>query len=304
MKLKSKYDKKYKILQLDGGGLKGVIFLVLLVALEEALKKPCYKIFNLVIGTSTGGITATAIANGYSAKYVLNMYIKNAKRIFNRRLFGYLNPASWFTGATYKRKFVDNLVKDMFKLPMNKLKCGLIVTGVNMRDALSTHYFKSYKKKYKNVVSCYPVMATYSAPTYFGYFNDKKDYLLSMNKKGGVWADGGVGVENCTLLQAYIESQRLGNKKNYWILSCGTGYTGLCEIKQGLFSQIKSFIPIAREQAVQMQVSHCRELKINFTRADIIIKKVHNEMDKPKYINNYLQYGRILSKSILANIFK
>jgi hypothetical protein len=147
-------------------------------------------------------------------------------------------------------------------------------------------------------------MATYSAPTYFGYFKDKKDRLVTGNKKGGIWADGGVGVENCTLIQSYIETQRLGNKKDYWILSCGTGYTGLNNIKSGLLSQIKNFLPIAREQAVQMQVSHCRELKVNFTRVDTIIEKKYDEMDKPEYLDIYIKYGESLTNRILKEILE
>lgn len=295
MKLKKQYNKKFKVLQLDGGGMKGVIFLMYLMKLEELLKKPCHEIFNLIIGTSTGGISATALASGMSAKEVFDMYKDNAKNIFKRRLFGFFNPMSWVKGSVYKREFVDGLMKKLFPMPMKKLKCDLIITSVNMRDSSKTSYFKSYKKKYANVKSCYPTIATYSAPTFFGYYKDTNNHLKAKNPLGGVWSDGGVGVENCTLLQAYIETQRLAYKNNYFILSCGTGYTDMKVRKTSLISQVKDYLPIAKAQATTMQVRHCRQLGVNFVRVDTEIDSKYDKIDKVKYFNKYAEIGNAMT---------
>lgn len=295
MRLKKEFAKNYKVLQLDGGGLKGIMFLVFLTELERLIGYKCHEMFDLIIGTSTGGITAALLARGIKAETILEIYCKDGKKIFNKRWFGYANPASWFTGSRYKRKYVDALAKKYMNYPMNKAKCDLIVTGVNMRDARHTHFFKSYKFKYADVKTYAAVWATYSAPTYFGYFKDKKDLLNTGRKGGGVWADGGIGIQNCTLLQAYGEVVKQKKLDNYWILSCGCGYTGLSDCKSFILSQIKDFIPVAREQSIISQIKYAEEiLNANFYRIDLALPKKYIAMDKPKYTKKYLQYGKLL----------
>jgi patatin-like phospholipase/acyl hydrolase len=305
MKLKSKYNKDFKILEVDGGGLKGTIFLVFLAELEKRLDKPCHEIFDLVIGTSTGGITAGLISAGLSTQEILDLYIKNAKKIFKKRFLWGINPMFYLTGSKYNRKFVDGLAKKHLNFPMKNSKCQLIVTSVNMRDARYTHFFKSYKTKYANVPTYMPVQATYSAPTYFGYLYDKKDLLQTDHPKGGIWADGGIGVQNCTLLEAYIEAKIQKKIPNYWILSCGCGYTTLnAGEDSNVLAQIADFIPIAREQAVAEQVLNCKELDINFSRINIKISKKHNPMDKPKYVSDYVNYGNQLIEKYMDKLLE
>ncbi|MFW9874252.1 MAG: patatin-like phospholipase family protein [Candidatus Thorarchaeota archaeon] len=304
MKIKKNYDKNFKILSCDGGGLKGIMFLVFLAELENKLQKKCYEIFDLVIGTSTGGITAALIASGKSAKEILTIYIKNAKNIFKKRFLWIVNPLTYIRGSRYNRKFLDNLAIKELNISMKDLKCQLIVTGVNMRDARSTHFFKSYKEKYKNIPTYAPVMATYSAPTYFGYFKDKKNLLQTENKKGGVFSDGGVGIQTCTLLKSYIETKLQNKSDDYWILSCGCGYTNLNDYSDFLFSQIGDFLPIAREQSITEQINECKELNVNFNRIDIKIDKEYNDMDKPKNIMHYINYGKQLIHKYLNNLIE
>lgn len=275
-----KKKKLFKILQMDGGGLKGVIFLKYLVHLEKTLGVPLSKYFDMFIGTSTGGIASGAFACGYTAQETLDFYRKHGRKIFEKRFMGLLNPASWWSGA-YKRKYVDKLVTKMFCAKMGDIKKKFICTAVNMKDDQNTHFFKSYKKKYKDQYVSEMIKRTYSAPTFFGYYKDKY----------GLWADGGVGVHNCTLLESYIETIRL-KKKDYYILSCGTGNVNLNFDGRFILDQIKDFIPIARTQAVNYQVNGANELGINFDRIDINIKSEHDKMDAWKLIPTFEKYGQ------------
>jgi hypothetical protein len=124
------------------------------------------------------------------------------------------------------------------------------------------------------------VKRTFSAPTYFGYYKDED----------GKWSDGGVGVQTCTLEEAYIETLRQ-DIRDYWILSCGCGYTGLNNCGDFIISQIADYLPIAREQSIQSQINRCNELGINFDRVDIKISKKHEPMDKAKFMLAYKMYG-------------
>lgn len=211
------------------------------------------------------------------------MYIDKGKDIFDKRFLGILNPASWWTGK-YKRKFIDDLCDKMFNKKMGELEKIFICTAVNMKDDQYTHFFKSYKEKYKDYTVSSLVKRTFSAPIYFGYYKDND----------GLWADGGVGVHNCTLLEAYIETIRKEKGLDYYILSCGTGNTMLKYDGRFIFSQIKDFTPIARTQAIMSQISIGKELGIKFDRVDIVIEDKYDEMDKVKYIDKYIEYGKEL----------
>ena len=60
-----------KILTIDGGGIKGVFPAAFLAKLEEDLPEPIGSYFDLIAGTSTGGIIAMALGAGYRAREIL-----------------------------------------------------------------------------------------------------------------------------------------------------------------------------------------------------------------------------------------
>ena len=64
--------KKEAILTMDGGGIRGLILIQLLLALEEFTKQPIVRLFDWIAGTSTGGILTLAIAHGEFKTIQLN----------------------------------------------------------------------------------------------------------------------------------------------------------------------------------------------------------------------------------------
>lgn len=56
--------KKEAVLTMDGGGIRGLILIQLLLALEEFTKQPIVRLFDWIAGTSTGGILTLAITHG------------------------------------------------------------------------------------------------------------------------------------------------------------------------------------------------------------------------------------------------
>ena len=58
---------KYRILSVDGGGILGLCALSFLEILERDTGKPCKELFNMLTGTSTGGIIAIGLAAGLPA---------------------------------------------------------------------------------------------------------------------------------------------------------------------------------------------------------------------------------------------
>ena len=90
-----------KILSIDGGGIRGIIPALVLDAIEQRTGKPIAALFDMIAGTSTGGIIAAGLAakgpNGgpvRTAKGMAEFYTKRGSDIFKRsfwRFGGYLN---------------------------------------------------------------------------------------------------------------------------------------------------------------------------------------------------------------------
>lgn len=59
-----------RLLCLDGGGIKGLVLIQMLIALEREAGRPVRELFDWVAGTSTGGILALAIIHGMCSVYV------------------------------------------------------------------------------------------------------------------------------------------------------------------------------------------------------------------------------------------
>src|SRR5712664_4624085 len=79
-----------KVLAVDGGGIRGIIPAVILAELQKRLTRELWQTFDLIAGTSTGGIIALGLgtacnnARPYSPDQLLNLYIQNGSAIFNK----------------------------------------------------------------------------------------------------------------------------------------------------------------------------------------------------------------------------
>ena len=74
--------RPFQILSLDGGGYRGLFSAAVLAAFEEDLGRPVVEHFDLVTGTSTGGIIALALGAGLSPRQVIEFYETHGSRIF------------------------------------------------------------------------------------------------------------------------------------------------------------------------------------------------------------------------------
>ncbi len=63
-------EKRFRILALDGGGVKGAYAASVLATLEEMTCRSCRESFDLIAGTSTGGIIALGLGLGLSASEI------------------------------------------------------------------------------------------------------------------------------------------------------------------------------------------------------------------------------------------
>ena len=71
-----------KILSIDGGGIKGALPASFLAAVEEATGRRIVDHFDLIAGTSTGGIVALGVGLGVPAATIRDLYVERGPSIF------------------------------------------------------------------------------------------------------------------------------------------------------------------------------------------------------------------------------
>nr|KAG5709665.1 hypothetical protein BaRGS_027690 [Batillaria attramentaria] len=71
-----------RVLSLDGGGIRGLVLIQILMEIEAALGKPIRECFDWIGGTSTGGILALGIAMGFSLPYIKGLYVRMKDEVF------------------------------------------------------------------------------------------------------------------------------------------------------------------------------------------------------------------------------
>ncbi|MDR3614345.1 MAG: patatin-like phospholipase family protein [Candidatus Obscuribacterales bacterium] len=88
--------RTWRILSIDGGGIRGLIPATILAAIEDRTGKPIHKLFDLIAGTSTGAILTLGLTKPdssgtveHSARDLRDFYERDAPDIFR-------NPASWW----------------------------------------------------------------------------------------------------------------------------------------------------------------------------------------------------------------
>ncbi len=187
------------ILCLDGGGMRGILTIQLLKKLEAIAGIPCYQLFDMIAGTSTGGIIAGLITTGHSAIDIETMYINLVKEVFDEKFLGnrFINPPA-FTKEKY-RELLKGVVNDISLQKACAIHdLDLMITAQDIAAGEETFFscFKqddgSYYGTYKDVLLRAVMEATMSAPTYF--------YPLER------FVDGGTTTYNNPALAAFMEA--------------------------------------------------------------------------------------------------
>ncbi|EMN0828784.1 cGAMP-activated phospholipase CapV [Providencia rettgeri] len=188
-----------KILSLNGGGVRGLFTISLLAKIEHIIekreKRTDVKIgdyFDLITGTSIGGILALGLASGKSARDLQKKFEKNAPDIFPKRRFQFKKWIIPFS-PIYRSAPLYETVKEMIgdTNTFENLERRVMITSLN----LSTGKPKFFKTPHNPMFTfdgeiklIDAAMATSSAPTYF------KPHFI--NKLNHYFADGGLVSNN------------------------------------------------------------------------------------------------------------
>lgn len=192
-----------RILSIDGGGIRGTFPAAFLASLEEDLEHPIGRYFDLIAGTSTGGIIAIGLALGLSAKEILSLYEENGPAIFGQTEGGTKGiitkigrKAKW---AVWGPKYDTGPLEAALNKVLGERKIGeassrLLVpawhTKLQKVYIYKTAHHERLSTDYKDL-AVDAALATAAAPSYFREHITARDVGLV---DGGVWANNPTGI--------------------------------------------------------------------------------------------------------------
>ncbi len=165
----------FRILSLDGGGIRGVVTATILAAIEQQINQPLNKYFNFIAGTSTGSLLAAAIARGCNSKDIINLYKQKGKIIFPyKSRFSLQRIPLLLKYGLSAPKFSDSGLIQALKECLGDTKLLDITTPkllIVSYDTITREpiIFKSWRqdKGYGNVPLWEACLCSASAPSYF-----------------------------------------------------------------------------------------------------------------------------------------
>ncbi len=207
------------ILSVDGGGIRGIIPAIILAEIEKRTRKRVAEIFDLMAGTSTGGIVIAGLCKKdkpqYSTNDLVEFYREYGPYIFKSSFFR-RSILSWFNCAQYPHKNIESVLDKYFgdDILKNTLS-NVLITSYDIQNNCP-FFFKSWKEG--NIKLKDALRAATAAPTYF------IPKHLKINQIDRILVDGGVFANNPAAC-AYASGKRLFPNDDILLLSIGTGRT-------------------------------------------------------------------------------
>lgn len=222
----------FKILSIDGGGIRGVIPGTLLHHVESQVGKGIAEMFDLIVGTSTGGILAAGLAAPkkksrkpkFSTMDVLSLYTDHGREIFNRSFWRGITSLGGALDERYDHRPLEALLKKFLgNATLADCVTPIVVTSYDI-ERREPYFFKTRHAKDKardrNHYLRDVARATSAAPTYFEPAEVKTIGEVATRR---ALVDGGVFANNpamCALVEA-IDHGALPDE--VLLVSLGTG---------------------------------------------------------------------------------
>jgi patatin-like phospholipase/acyl hydrolase len=268
-----------RVLSIDGGGIRGLIPALVLTEIEERAGKRIYELFDLIAGTSTGGILACALCapEALPAEELVGLYEDEGPKIFDRSVWQRIRSAEGLLDEKYDASALDRaLERFLSDKRLAETKPDLLVPAYNMGDP-GPYFFKSRKAREEG--EDFPLSqvarATSAAPTYFEPFQ----------LTGEAMVDGGVFATNPAMC-AFAEVMRFQPTADLVLLSLGTGQRthkrSFDEVRNwGLVEWAKPILDVVFDgvsDAVDYQLQHVLE-DGHYWRLQVELTQASDELD-------------------------
>ncbi len=241
---------KFKLLSIDGGGIRGIVPAKILAEIERRTGKRISSLFNLIAGTSTGGILAAGLAlpkpntkePKYTAEDLIKIYRERGREIFYEPFIEKVMKLDDISRPKYSSAGRDQVLKEYFgDTPLQDAITEVLVTSYDIQLRAPVFFTSQTNKEernnryYRKISSGFTMhqaaMATSAAPTYFKPHKVEASSEHETQKRGFyALVDGGVFANNPTslaLMEAIIDSKKPGKTplelKDILVVSLGTG---------------------------------------------------------------------------------
>lgn len=283
----------YRIISMDGGGIRGILTARILERIDEILPGFLSSV-DLFAGTSTGGLLALGLASGMTPGHLRELYAKFADRVFADSLLDQLKDLGNLIGAEYSIGPLKEVLTEFFpNTTLDALgKRVLVATfqldnegqrpdGVRVWKMKFFHNYPGPDSDGKELVVDVG-MRTSVAPSYFPVYQG--------------YIDGGVAASNpamCALAQALDKRTANQRLEDIMVLSMGTGfnphYLPIKDADWGLAQWAPHMLNIMLEGDQGLVDFQCRQvLEKHYFRMDPVLP-IEIGLGSIKYIPQLLE---------------
>lgn len=218
-------DRPFRILSIDGGGIRGMLPAALLAEFEVRFLggRSAGGYFDLIAGTSTGGIIALGLSIGMTGSDILEIYRRYGPGIFPpprpplARLKRHLRSWASVARYQYKRAPLEHALRaalgDRLLGDAERRLCVPSFDGFTEVNVFKTPHHPDFARDWKEPMVTV-ASATSAAPTFFPVYQDGARRFAD----GGVWANNPVMIALTDALSCYAVARR-----SIHILSLGCG---------------------------------------------------------------------------------
>ena len=195
-------EPRRRILCVDGGGILGTFPAAFLAELEQHLDNPIGSYFDLIAGTSTGGIIAIALSLGHRASEILDFYEEHGPEVFGENsgalanlLCRALRGSRWLVRHKHASEVLRVALHEILgDARLGDARTRLVIPAWNP-IARSVYIYKTahhsrFRTDYRSK-AIDAALATSAAPTYFRHHITQHDVGLL---DGGVWANNPIAI--------------------------------------------------------------------------------------------------------------
>jgi patatin-like phospholipase/acyl hydrolase len=307
----------FRVLSIDGGGIRGIIPALILAELEHRAGKPIAKLFDLVAGTSTGGILAVGLTMPgtkrkpkYSAIDLVSLYEENGDDIFHRSKWHQIRAIGNLAEEKYPSAGIERVLAERFgKAWLSDVLTNVLVTAYDI-ELRRPHFFKSdraQKKPDRDFHLADVARATSAAPT---YFEPARVQSRAANDPVAL-VDGGVFANNpaaCALVEAICTYDAKISDMTF--VSLGTGELtrpimydeakgwGLAKWAQPILSVVFDGVSDTVDFQVKSLIELTAKKKNSYLRIQAPLHEGNDDMDDASRTN--IKVLKLLAKDLIA----